>query len=303
MILLIAITAGTIIIILCRLIEDILFGDTGRKKQISGYFSYLKGKQEKVVHTSREYKNIFINNKIPAKKYFLYAMPVCMLIFIITLISFKSLYMAFIISLFGFIYPKVVYDNAVNKKKTLMSLQLRDALNSIINSLKAGLSINSALVKCMHDLETIYTSIKEKPMLEEFKKINHDLSMGTSVDNALNNFSKRLKMEDVDDFVNSVVIVRLKGGNLVEVMDNTVKMINDKISIKREIDILTTGKKMEAKIISTIPIFIIVSLSILSPGYMKPLYSSGPGKVLIILGLIMLTVNYFVGRRIVDIHV
>jgi tight adherence protein B len=128
-----------------------------------------------------------------------------------------------------------------------MELQLRDAMYSIITSLKAGLSMNSALIKCQSELERIHAGQKEKPMLEEFIKIKNDLSMGLSVDDALMNFKKRVNLDDVDDFVTSIVTVRQKGGNLIEVIDSTASMISDKIAIKMDIRRMTAGKKWRRK--------------------------------------------------------
>lgn len=179
---------------------------------------------------------------------------------------------------------------------------MRDVLNSIVSSLKAGLSINSALINCSNDLERLYALVKEKPMLDEFNKIKSDLNMGMSVDDALKNFMERIHMEDVDDLVNSVIIVRQKGGNLVEVMTNVRKMINDKLEMKREIETLIASKKLEAVIMTIVPIFIIVTLSIFSWDYMEPLYESFIGKIFIVLGFILLVVNYFVSKKIVDIR-
>jgi tight adherence protein B len=60
---------------------------------------------------------------------------------------------------------------------------------------------------------------------------------------------------------------------------------------------------MEAKILTLIPIFIVTALSIFSPEYMKPLYGSFEGRIIIFIGFLLLLANYFIGRRIVDIRV
>ena len=186
-------------------------------------------------------------------------------------LTLKSFTMALVISLFGFIYPHIKMKNTEKKKKEILNQQLKDAMDSLASSLKAGMSINTALIKCTADLEKLYSMEKEKPILEEFIKITNDLTMGLSVDNALNNFKERVKLEDVEDFVNSVIIVRQKGGNMAEVMNSVAGIISDKISIKREIEILTAAKKAEAKIITVIPIVLLVALSLLAPHFLEPM--------------------------------
>ena len=60
---------------------------------------------------------------------------------------------------------------------------------------------------------------------------------------------------------------------------------------------------MEAKVLSLMPVVIIVALCLMSPKYMKPLYSTMLGKILIILGFVLLVINYFIGKKIMDIDV
>ncbi|MFT8349077.1 type II secretion system F family protein [Clostridium saccharoperbutylacetonicum] len=299
----ISIFAGIIAFLTCNVIEYLALGDKGKNKQISNYYKFIKGdiivaKRKKVLH-----KNNDFGGEITKEKYVMYSMPICVLIFMISYISSRSMGLAFFLSFLGLFYPKTIINNRIKKKKSIVNMQLIDALNSIVASLKAGLSINSALIKCSDDLESLYSLVKDKPMLEEFNKIKSDLNMGMSVDDTLRNFMVRMKMEDVDDFVHSVIIVRQKGGNLVEVMTNVTQMITDKIAIRREIEILTTSKKTEAKIITIIPIFIIISLSIFSFDYIRPLYDSFLGKVLIVVGCTFLFLNYFISKKVVDIQI
>lgn len=299
---LISISTGTVVFLLVSIIQDIIYGDRGRNGQISKHYSLLKDENNNARKKTKKLISFKINNS-GIKHYYLYALPASIIIFLFMLLSFKSFFMATALSLFGVVLPRIMYNNALKRRRLIMQNQFRDALSSIMASLKAGLSINSALIKCAEDLERLYSYTKDKPILEEFIKIKKDLIIGLSVEEALNGFKERTEMEDIDDFVNSVTVVRQKGGNLVEIMENVVGMITEKITIKNEIAILTTGKRMESKIITFIPIFIVIVLSVIAPNYMKPLYSSLVGKILIVIGFMLLLANYFIGRRITNIEV
>lgn len=293
---------GVWIVLLISLIEDLLFGDRGKRGQISEYFAELKGDKNRVNANIKSKRNIKFENSKDIKCIFL-TVIVCVVIFFITYIAFRSIIMALIISMFGLAYPKILKDKEKKKKKKLIDEQFIDALDSIRSSIKAGLSVNSAFIKCADDLERLYKHKREKPMLEELKKIKKDLGMGIPVESVLKDFSNRVKTEDVDDFVNSIIVVRQKGGNIVEVINNITTCITDKIDIKKEIEVQTTSKRAEAKIVSVMPVAMVVIISIISPEYMKSLYGTGIGKILIIFAVILLVVNYFVNKRIVDIEV
>lgn len=297
----ISVLIGIIVFFICNIFEYMVLGDRGRNKQLTNYYRYIKGEVESETKKKSKSKNSSKMIEMSRKTYIKYAIPACIFIFIIMYISSKSIILAFIISLLGIFYPTTIIKNRIKKRNDIINLQFRDALNSIVSSLKAGLSINSALIKCSDDLAMLYSSVKDKPILEEFLKIKSDLNMGMSVDDTLRSFMKKMKIEDVDDFVNSVIIVRQKGGNLVEVMTSVIKMINDKFEIRREIETLTTSKKMEAKVMSILPIFVITMLSLFSFNYVKPLYESSVGKILIVIGFASLVINYFIAKKIVDI--
>ncbi len=299
---LISMSAGTFVFLVISIIQDLIFGDRGKSGQLSNHYSLLRGNDSSNKKKSKKFKS-YKNAGSSIKRYYIYVLPVCLAIFLFVFMAFKSLFIALLLSFFGLVFPRVMYNNTLKKRSLLMQSQFKDALNSLMASLKAGLSINSALIKCTEDLERVYSHTQDKPILDEFKKIRNDLSVGLPVEQALIGFRERVKIEDVDDFVNSVIVVRQKGGNLVDVMENVVEMITDKISMKKDIEILTSGKRMESRIITFIPIFIVTVLSIIAPNYMKPLYSSLVGKILIVLGFILLATNYFVGRKITDIDI
>lgn len=284
--------------ILFSLLEDLILGDQGKRQNMAALYQHLKGREEE---KGKAKENLTRSKK--RKHYLLYAVPACTLVFFLALLILKSLSMAVVVSLFGLVYPHIKIKNAENKKKEKLNLQFKDALHSLAVSLKAGMSLNTALLKCTGDLERRYAMEKENLLLGEFQKIANDLNMGISVDEALNSFKERVKMEDVEDFVTSVIIVRQKGGNMAEVMSNVATIISDKIAIKKEIEVLTAAKKAEAKIITAIPIVVLAALSLLAPRFLEPLYNNLLGRLLIILGLLLLVANYYIGRRIVNIKV
>ena len=103
--------------------------------------------------------------------------------------------------------------------------------------------------------------------------------------------------------MNATLITKRRGGNLTEVLSNISKIISEKIEIKNEILVMTAGKRMEAKILSIMPIGIVTCLTLLSPEYMSPMYESLIGKTLMFIGFLFIALNYLVSRKIVKIDI
>lgn len=73
------------------------------------------------------------------------------------------------------------------------------------------------------------------------------------------------------------------GGNLVGIIQNTVRNISSKIRIEEEIQTMIAQKRLEQKVMNVMPVFLLFYLDIASPGYMDVLYHN-------ILGVIFMTI-------------
>ena len=285
---------------------EIWIGNKGEKGSLRKYYSYLRGEEkirrswgEKIVGVNKDQSQYAFDTK----KYLFYALPVCLGIFLFMVFFFRSLPFSLVVSLIGLLYPRMIIIGLIHKRKTLLNYQLKEAMFSLSSSLKAGASLQMAIERTVYDLERIYYSDKDAPIVAEFRRMSEELSVGYSVEETLVSFRNRVQLEDVDDFVNATLIAKTRGGNLMEILNNISRIISEKIEVKQEISVMTAGKRMEAKILSVMPIGIVTSLTLLSPDYMAPMYDSIIGKMLLFMGFIFIAINYFISRKIVNIEV
>jgi len=288
--------------LLAKTALDYFYGPNPGYRYIGDIYAELRGEKrenKRMVRKKRKYSPI----KMDMKSYIKYAIPAVTGIFIFCLLFLRSIPASVAACLFGFFYPRYIIQNKIRKRKELLNIQLREALYSISNSLKAGNSLQSAVERSVEDTRRVLKTQIDKPMVEELELIVYEIQLGKTLEEALISFRNRTDMEDIDTFVNAAIITREKGGNLTEVMANVSEAISDKIQIRREIMTLTAGKRSEAKLLTFMPIAMVVLLSFSSPAYMKPMYETLLGKSLMIVGLILLAANYIIGKRIIDIKV
>ncbi|PYZ96818.1 hypothetical protein CR205_14150 [Alteribacter lacisalsi] len=222
-------------------------------------------------------------------------------LFLAGLLFFRSILFAFLFSLLAVFYPRFRRKNVSDKRKKLFITQFRSAMNSISNSLRAGASLQTALKRCEGDLEKELMTQKDKPVLEEIVVINHDIEFGMSIDQALRQFKGKMNLEDVDQFVDAILVTRAKGGNLTQVTRNTAERISDKIAIQQEIQLGTSQKRAEAKVLTIFPVVMALLLMFTNPGYMEPMYESFAGSFFLFLAGVMLVANYVIGKRVTNI--
>jgi tight adherence protein B len=80
-------------------------------------------------------------------------------------------------------------------------------------------------------------------------------------------------------------------------------MLVDKIGSEKEIKTLTSQKRFERKIISAMPIVVILFLNLVSPGYIEILYTSLEGRLIMTAALGAIGYAYFLTMKLTKIEV
>lgn len=191
----------------------------------------------------------------------------------------------------------------VEKRMNNYGLQLKDWLLSLVNSLKAGMSLEEAVKNSRYDMEKLYGSSRNKVFLRSIQEAITYLNCGKPITEALQVLGSKIESEDIKTFIGAVRIVREKGGNMAEVMASVSQMISDKILIAREIDAMLYAKRMEGKIIIIVPLLLVLLISVASPEYMQSLFGTFAGAVICAISSVMIGTGYFLSRKMTDIRI
>ncbi|MBN6188053.1 type II secretion system F family protein [Aneurinibacillus sp. BA2021] len=286
-----------------------IFQPKGAEEQfLSNYLRDLRG-DEQISQGGEQGQALFqtgdkVGGIMPRKTYHLFMIAVGVGSFFFGFLLFQNVFLALCFAVFfALYYPKYYISTKVKKRQETFNLQFKEALYSISNSLKSGLSFVSALERALEDMKRLYGKQKEKPIIQELEIIVYDIKMGASLEEALHRFKLRMKGEDVQDFVNASLHAKTSGGNLAEVMASVAKIIGDKITIQNEILVATASKRSEASILSVTPFVILLVLMFLSPEYMKPMYDTALGQGMLVLGVLFLVMNFIISKKIMDIKI
>ena len=207
------------------------------------------------------------------------------------------------------LYPLIYYraekmycDYLAERRKAALLLQFRDLLYSLSASLATGRHMAEALEEAEESLRDIYGGDSEllgevKDMIRKMKETGEsDLAV-------IEDFARRAALEDVEDFTEVFRACRETGGNLVSAVNKAATVIGEKINIEREIKAMVMQKKYEGRIITIMPVAIILFLQIMSPAYLQVMYSTAAGRILMSLALAAIVIAYFMIERITSIEV
>lgn len=161
--------------------------------------------------------------------------------------------------------------------KRELSAQFREALSAIITALKAGYSAENAFVECRREMQFQFG---EKAMItQEMERIGQGIGNRIPLEKLLRDFAGRWRIEEITEFAEVFAIARRSGGDLPEILGHTASLIQDRMEIDMEIDILLSSRRFEQRIMDGVPFFILFYLGLSSEGFFGVLYHN-PGGIL-----------------------
>jgi tight adherence protein B len=187
------------------------------------------------------------------------------------------------------------------KKERLFREQFKEGMQMMASALNVGYSVENAIRETKKDLERLYT--KECRIIKEFQKIIHQLSINLSVEQALLDLTRRVKQEDVDNFVTVFSVAKRMGGESVEILKTTARTISEKIEVEKEIQMMLGAKEFEFKIMSFIPFGIILYMRLTFSDFMGVLYGNILGIGIMTACLMIYIFAFNLGRRLIAIEV
>jgi len=170
-----------------------------------------------------------------------------------------------------------------------------EAIDTLARAVRAGHAFTTAL-------ELIANELSE-PVASEFRKLFEEQKFGLPVRDALMNLAERMPLVDVKFFVTAVMLQRETGGNLAEILDNLSYVIRERFKIMRQVRVYTAQGRLTMMLLMGLPPIIVVTMLITSPAFIRPLFADPIGHTLVVAGIVLQTLGYFVIRKIIQIQV
>ena len=198
----------------------------------------------------------------------------------------------------GALIPRWYVGRQKSKRLIRFNDQLPDMLNLMVNGLRAGFSI-------MQAMETVSKEMPV-PICDEFRRVVQEMQLGIPMERSLENLLRRIPSEDVDFVITAINVQREVGGNLAEILDVISYTIRERIRIKGEIRVLTSQVMYSGKLLSLMPIALMIVLWFINRDYMMEFFTPENlicGVGALITAAFLIGIGYFVMTRIANIEV
>lgn len=181
---------------------------------------------------------------------------------------------------------------AGRKRMVLFDEQLEQALATMANSLKAGLSLVQAVEVAAKEGQT--------PLRAEFEKVLEEYRVGLPLNEAFERLRDRIDSEDLKFFTQALSVHRESGGNLVEILSGLSGTIRDRRMLRGELQSKTAEARSAANVLLIAPPALSLYFFVFQPNLVSPLFEESTGKLALGYAAISWAAGVLAVRRVLD---
>lgn len=198
-------------------------------------------------------------------------------------------------ALVGTAIPALVLRRKGSRRQKAFEEQLPDSLQMVAGSLSAGYSLAQALDGLVRE--------GSQPMAGEMGRAIAESRLGVPIESTLDGVAERMASKDFSWVVMAIRVQREVGGNLAGVLTTVSATMRERGMLRRHVRGLSAEGRLSAYILIGLPLFLALYMLTLRPEYIRPLYTTGLGIVMIIAAGLLLSIGSFWMSRMVKVEV
>ena len=196
--------------------------------------------------------------------------------------------------LVGWLAQHVFLNIRIGRRRAAFGEQLPDVLQLIVGSLRSGFSLAQAIDAVVRD--------GTQPAASEFSRALAETRIGVDLEDGLTHVADRMHCEDLRWVVMATRIQREVGGNLAEVLTNTVDTMRERAQTRRHVRALSAEGRLSGYIIVSLPIALGAWLTLSKPQYMSPLFTTPIGVMMVAACVGLIIVGAFWIRVLIKVE-
>jgi Flp pilus assembly protein TadB len=195
----------------------------------------------------------------------------------------------------GWLTMRMSLSVRILRRRASFSDQLPDILQLIASTLQAGFSLPQALDSVVRE--------QGQPAAGEFSRALAESRLGARLEDSLEAVATRMDSDDLHWTVMAVRIQQGVGGNLAEVLMTIANTIRERAAMRRQVRALSAEGRLSAYILVALPLIVATWLFISSATYMRPLYTTTPGEVLLVFATALVVIGALWMHRVIKVDV
>jgi Flp pilus assembly protein TadB len=198
-------------------------------------------------------------------------------------------------ALIGWLTMRLSLSMRILRRRSSFSEQLPDLLQLIASALQSGFSLPQAFDAVVRE--------DSQPAAGEFARALAEARLGADLEDALDGVANRMDSDDMRWTVLAIRIQQGVGGNLAEVLLTIAGTIRERAFLRRQVSALSAEGRLSAYILVVLPLLVAAWLFISSPAYMRILYTTGAGRIMLLIAVALLAAGALWMRRTIKVEV
>jgi Flp pilus assembly protein TadB len=197
-------------------------------------------------------------------------------------------------TLLSWVGMHLVLSVRIERRRAAFTDQLPDLLQLVASSLQSGFSLAQGLDSVVRE--------GAKPASGEFARALSQVRIGVDLTDALARVADRMDCTDLRWAVMAIRIQRDVGGRLAEVLSTTVGTMRERSQLRRHVRALSAEGRLSAYVLIAMPVLVGGWLFTSDPTYMRPLYASKVGILMLIAAGLMTGVGALWMRKVIKVE-
>ena len=214
---------------------------------------------------------------------------------LLVLVLTRNLLVTVVVVLLGTVGPFLYLSVMASRRQAKFEEQLPSTLQLLSGALQAGHSLQQAVDTVVHEAGD--------PIAGEFQRVLTEARLGRPLEEAFEAMAKRTNSIDFKWTVMAIRLQRQVGGNLAEVLSTVSQTIRDRYALKRQVKALSAEGRLSSLILSVLPILMFVALLIFNPLFLRPLFTTTLGLMLMGGAAVLMIFGVFWLKKITEIKV
>lgn len=188
--------------------------------------------------------------------------------------------------------PRFWLNRRMRRRTMKFTAEFANAVDLIVRGIKAGLPLNECL--------QIIARESPEPIASEMREVVDQQRVGVTLGDALDRLAMRMPISEVRFFAIVIAIQQQSGGNLSEALGNLSGVLRDRAKLAMKVQAMSAEAKAGAMVLGSLPPGVALMISLLSPNYLAPMFSTTIGNLVLLAGLMWMGCGVLVMKKMIS---
>lgn len=222
------------------------------------------------------------------------------LILVVAKLFYGNYFISIVLSPLIIVFFKLRKHILIEKRKKELKKQFKDAIVSLADLMNVGYSMENSIKESYREMVSVYGS--DSYICIELANMIKKMKINTPIEKVFADLAKRTQVNDIILFSQVLIVAKRIGGNMISLIQMVSDNISQSINVEEEINVIISEKKMEQRIMSVVPIGMILYMNITSPDFLKIMYETAMGRIVMTVCLVVYVAAFFIAEKIMNIE-